>query len=60
MVDSFGYYDAIPWSDPVYLDAGGDCDQSLGDLRLADRDGNLVEYQLPRVGDAKGVIDVSW
>jgi len=31
----------------------------MGDLELTDRDGNVIEYLIPLVGDAAGVIDVT-
>ncbi len=45
-------------ADGLVLQTWGDCDRSLGDLQLTDRDGNLIEYLVPRIGDAEGVIDV--
>jgi hypothetical protein len=91
----------VHWSDPVYVEAGGDCgagwveargddgvgyrlsgqagdhglvdvladasvlntwrdcDHSMGDLQLTDRDGNVIDYLIPLIGDAAGVIDVT-
>jgi hypothetical protein len=31
----------------------------MGDLQLADRDGSVIEYLIPLIGDAEGVIDVA-
>lgn len=50
----FGYQDALPWSDPVYLEAGGDCGAGWVEYRGDDGLG----YRLPGPEWDHGLVDV--